>query len=238
MQVTLEKYKELNYARNEAFKALRTNISFCGEEIQVIGATSSVPNEGKSDCTFHLAHAFAQDGKRTLLIDADNRKSVLVSRYGVDQETKGLSHLLTGKASYEEVVCQTNLKNMDILFTGPAAPNPTELLGSKRFENLIDRARQEYDYIFIDCPPIGSVIDAAVVARNCDGMYMVVEQNGASYRMAQETKRQLELTNCPILGVVLSKVETPSKGYGYYKYGRYGRYGRYSHYSKYDRYEK
>lgn len=237
MQVTLEKYKELGYSRNEAFKTLRTNISFCGEEVRVIAATSSVPNEGKSDATFHLAHAFAQDGKKTLLIDADNRKSVLVSRHGVDKETKGLSHLLTGKADYEEVVCQTNLKNLDIIFTGPAAPNPTELLGSKRFGALIERAREEYDYVFIDCPPIGSVIDAAVVARNCDGIYMVVEQNGASYRMAQETKRQLELTGCPILGVVLSKVEAPSKGYGYYKYGHYGRYSRYGKYGAYGKYE-
>lgn len=228
MKVNFEKKKELDFKTNEAYKTLRTNISFSGEDIQVIALTSSVPNEGKSAVSFHLAESLAEDNKKVLYIDADIRKSVTIARYGVDIETKGLSHYLTKQSELENVIYETNIKNFSIIFTGQVAPNPSELLGNSRFKKLIAYARENYDYVIIDCPPLGSVIDAAVVAKECDGAIIVVETDNVSYKIVQRVKKQLEQSGCKILGAVLNKVEMGGKGYGYYGKGYYGNYyGRY-----------
>lgn len=234
-KITFEVLKELDFKTNEAYKTLRTNISFCGDDVQAIAFTSSVPNEGKSMVSFQCAKALSEDGKKVLYIDADIRKSVLIARYGADHEVSGLTHFLTGKKHLDDVICQTNIKNMDVIFSGQVAPNPSELLGKERFANMIERAKNEYgyDYIIIDCPPLGSVIDAAVVARACDGTIIVIESDNLSYRITQKVKDQLDKSGCRILGAVLNKVEMEGKGYygkyygSYYGkyYGNYGDYG-------------
>ena len=226
MKLTFEKLKKLDFVSNEAYKTLRTNITFCGEDVRVIAVTSSTPNEGKTNVTFNLARAFAEDNKRILFIDADIRKSVLEARLGADQEVKGLSHYLTGKAELKDIVYGTKIDHKDFIGTGPVAPNPSELLGNQKLQRLLEWARSEYQYVMIDCPPIGSVIDAAVVARQCDGAVYVIESEATSWRLAQRGKEQLEKTGCKILGAVLNKVEMSGKRYGYGKYyGKY--YGRY-----------
>ncbi|MGN0437092.1 MAG: CpsD/CapB family tyrosine-protein kinase [Lachnospiraceae bacterium] len=235
MKVTFEKKKELDFKTNEAYKTLRTNIRFSGDDVKVIALTSSVPNEGKSAVSFNLAKSLAEDEKKVLFIDADIRKSVTVVRYGVDIETKGLSHYLTGQSKLEEVIYETNVENFSIIFTGQSAPNPSELLGNQRFKDLIRYARENFDYVVIDCPPLGSVIDAAIIAQECDGAIIVIETDNASYKIVQRVKKQLEQSGCKILGAVLNKVEMGGKGYGYGKgyygnyygkyYGNYGEYG-------------
>lgn len=226
MKINFEKLKKLDFRSNEAYKTLRTNISFCGDDIKVVAFTSSTPNEGKSVVSLRVAEAFGEDDKKVLFIDADIRKSVLVSRYGADAEVKGLSHYLAGKAKMEEIICETSIENVDMIFTGPVAPNPSELLGNKKFASLIEKAREEYDYVFIDCPPVGSVIDAAIVAKQCDGIIIVIESDNVSYKMVQKVRNQLEKSGCRILGAVLNKVEVGGKGYGYGKYYSkyYGKY--------------
>ena len=228
MQNIILKEEALDFRTKEAFKTLRTNISFSGEDVRVIALTSSVPNEGKSAVSFNLAESFAEDDKKVLYVDADIRKSVTIARYGVDVETKGLSHYLTKQSELEDVIYETNIPNFNIIFTGLAAPNPSELLGNNRFKKLIEVAREQYDYVIIDCPPLGSVIDAAVVAKECDGAIIVIETDNISYKVVQRVKKQLEQSGCKILGAVLNKVEMGGKGYGYYGKGYYGSYyGRY-----------
>lgn len=233
MKVNFEKKKELDFKTNEAYKTLRTNISFSGDDVRVIALTSSVPNEGKSAVSFNLAYSLAEDGKNVLYIDADIRKSVTIARYGVDIETKGLTHYLSGQSDLKSIVYGTNIENFSIIFTGQTAPNPSELLGNNRFKQLIQTAREEFEYVIIDCPPLGSVIDAAIVAKECDGAIIVIETDNASYKIVQRVKKQLEQSGCRILGAVLNKVEMGGKGYygkGYYGnyYGRYyGDYGNY-----------
>ena len=228
-QIRFENIKDLDFKTNEAYKRVRTNITFSGEDIRVVAVTSSIPNEGKSEVSFRLAQAFAEDGKKVLYIDADIRKSVTVARYGVDRETKGLSHYLSGQTkNLEDVIYETNIDNLSMIFTGAKAPNPAELLGRPKFANMLETLKGQYDFIILDCPPLGSVIDAVLVAKNCDGTILVIESDNVSYKMVQNVKKQLDQSDCKILGVVLNKVQSGGKGYyGYYKgyYGYYDDYG-------------
>ena len=232
-QITLKNIISKDYAYEEAIKTLRTNIQFCGSNIRTIMFTSSIPNEGKSSITFALARSLAQTGKRVLLIDADIRKSVLVSRYQLEKDVYGLSQFLSGQKKLEEVLYSTNVEFLDVIFSGPFSPNPAELLEEQLFTDLVERSKAEYDYVIIDTPPITNVIDGAIVARVCDGAALVVESGAISYRIAQRVKQQMEKTGCRLLGVVLNKVGGENSGYYSKYYGSYGKYGKYGKYSRY-----
>lgn len=212
----------------EAFRTLRSNIQFCGSEFKTIVLTSCIPNEGKSYVSMMCAEAFAElDNKKVLLIDADLRKSVLKKRMRMNnRKSKGLSHFLSGQASLSEVILPSDrVENLDIIFAGPYPPNPSELLAGEMFRLGLQKLRDKYDYIIIDAPPIGSVIDAAIIAKEADGTVMVIAANTVSYRLAQGAKEQLEKTGCRILGAVLNQVNVKeSKYYGNYYGGYYGKY--------------
>ena len=216
---------------DEAMKTLRTNIQFSGSNLKVIMLTSTVPSEGKSTTSWRTAMAFAQMGKKTLYIDADIRKSVFAKRMQPDKETFGLSQYLSGQRSLVEIVYHTNAANLDVVFAGPYAPNPTELFEEKAFADLIQYGRDNYDMTIIDTAPLGSVIDAAIIAPQTDGAIMVVESGNIGYKMLNKTKFQLQKTGVKVLGIVLNKVPM-QKGsyYGSYYYGKY--YGKYDNYYK------
>lgn len=225
-KVELGKLEELSYAKRESFNSLRTNLSFCGPDLKVILVTSCTPDEGKSSTVMGLARSIAENNKKVLVLDCDLRKSVLVGRHHAKQEgdeIKGLSHYLTGQAKMEDVILETNITNFHIAFAGRTTPSPTELLGNELFKQLIDHAREAYDVVLVDSPPLGSVIDAAVIAPLCDGAILLTESNKNSYRFLQEIKKQLEVTGIRILGVILNKVQMEGSGYynryykGYYK---------------------
>lgn len=219
--IDIQKFVELDYRSNEAYKGLRTNIQLCGEEIIVIMVTSATPNEGKTSVSFNLAVSLAQSGKKVAFIDADLRKSVMIGRYKVNQSIKGLSHLLSGISKLEEVLYPTNIKNLHTIFSGTVPPNPAELLNNSKFQLLIKVIRESYDYVIVDTPPLGNVIDSAIVAQQCDGAVFVVSANTVSYKFIQNTINQLKKTKCKILGAVLNKVDMSDNGY----YGKY--YGKY-----------
>lgn len=230
------KSEALNYECDEAFKALRTNLQFCGEDKKVIMFTSCTPDEGKSTVVHYLAMSLASTGKRVLVIDADLRKSIMAGNYKITDPVKGLSHFLSGQAPLEEVLCGTNIEMLHVILAGPLPPNPSELLAGKTFKKLISAARAAYDYILVDCPPLGSVIDGAIVAKYSDGAVIVVESEAISYRFVQEVKEQIEKSECPILGVVLNKVDIRSQKYYYNYYNKYGKYGKRYGYGKYAKY--
>lgn len=220
-EITLKNITK-DYRSNEAYKTLRTNIEFSGADNKVIVLTSCTPDEGKSTVSLNLAISLAESGKRVLFIDGDLRKSVLAGRHRETEEVKGLSHFLSGQAEVDEVMYKTQEEGLIVISAGVVPPNPSELLGQKRFKALISSARKVYDYIIIDAPPLGSVIDAAVIARVCDASVLVTAANAVSYKFARTVKEQLEKTGCPILGVVLNKVNMKqNKYYGKY-YGNYG----------------
>ena len=230
--VELKRIMKDDYNYKEAIKTLRTNIQFCGNSIHVVMFTSAMPDEGKSDVSFALAESLSQIGKKTLMVDADIRKSVLVSRYQLEHEVNGLSQYLSGQKTLEEAIYQTNIENLDVMFAGPYSPNPAELLEEELCGEMFRELREEYDYIIVDTPPMANLIDGAIVARHCEGAVMVIESGAISNHLEQKVKNQLEKTGCRILGVVLNKVDLHSEKY----YGKYGKYGRYGKYKKYDTY--
>lgn len=220
--------KEADFHYDEAIKALRTNIQFCGTNIRTVMVTSTIPEEGKSNISLEIARSFAQAGKKVILIDADIRRSSLAAKYQRDHVTPGLSQYLSGQCQLEEAVCQTDTQGLDIIFSGPYAPNPAELMEEPTMEKLLLWCKENYDYVIVDTPPINSVIDGAVVAPKCDGVLLVTASGVVSYKLVQKAKGQLEKTGCRILGVVLNKVDTGKGGYYYNKYGGYyKRYGGY-----------
>ena len=213
-----------DYNYNESIKTLRTNIQFCGSNIHTIMFTSAMPDEGKSDVAFAAASSLAQIGKHVVFIDADIRKSVLVSRYQLTEEVSGLSQYLSGQAPVRDILYGTNYENMDVIFAGPMAPNPSELLNGKVFAKLMIELKQRYDYVLIDTPPMANVVDAAIVGKVCDGAILLIESGFVGYRAAQKAIKQLEKSGTHMLGAVLNKVDTKKeKYYSYYSYGsKYG----------------
>ena len=220
MQNIQIKISSLDRRSDEAYKTLRTNLQFCGKDVRSIALTSCTPSEGKSEISLHLAKSLAESGKRVLFIDGDLRKSVIVGRCQVSQSVKGLSHYLSGQSSFADIVYSTNIHNFHIIFAGPVPPNPAELLGTNNFKVAMDKLKTVYDYIIIDTPPLGSVIDGAVIANECDGSIMVIGANEVSRRFAKKVIEQLKRANCPILGVILNKVDVKNSSYGKY-YGKY-----------------
>ena len=211
---------------SESIKTLRTNIQLSGQSIKTILITSCYPNEGKSDIALSLAQELGSIGKKVLLLDADIRKTAYVGRLEVQDEVKGLSQLLSGQAGLQDIIYNTNFPNMDIIFGGPSAPNPSGLLSENIFKILIKELKDYYNYILIDTPPIGTVIDAAVIGRCCDGAVFLIQPGNVRYRDAQKAFAQLEKSGCRILGAVLNKIDTSGDKYysSYYKhYGEYYR---------------
>lgn len=224
-KVNLNNIEKLDFRSRESYKTLRTNLEFAGKRRKVIAVTSCTPNEGKTSVSFQLALSMAESGKRVMLVDADLRKSVLRSIYKVSAARYGLSHYLSGQASLSEVLCETNVPDFYAVFAGPVPPNPSELLGSEAFGLLLEYLRGEYDYVVVDTPPLGSVIDGAVIAKQCDGAVLVIESGMVSYKFAQGVKDQLDKAGCSVLGVVLNKVNLGGNGYYGKYYGKY--YGNY-----------
>ena len=226
-EVFLKRTAIEDYQYNEAMKTLRTNIQFSGAGIQVVMLTSSVPGEGKSETTFHLAASLAQLDKKVLLIDADIRKSILVTRYQLDRRVDGLSQYLSGQKKLEEVVYKTNLPNLTMIFSGPYSPNPAELLAEPLFDKLVAWARENFDYVIIDTPPIGLVIDAVIIAHQADASLLVTAAGKIKRRFVTKAVEQLEQSGSQFLGVVLNKVDMTVDKYGSYgSYGSYGEYGK------------
>ena len=215
-----------NYYTREAFNTLRTNILFSGRDVKVILITSCVAHEGKSTVSFEAARNLAKAGKKVLLIDADLRKSVYAHRYTKERGLMGLSQYLSGQVSAEDILFNTQIPTMDIVFAGPFPPNPTELVGNESFRELLDANRDKYDYIIVDAPPLGLVIDAAVMAVACDGAILVVDAGSVKYRVAQRVTDLLAKSGCRMLGAVLNQTNR-KKGCGLNK--AYGEYYAYSY---------
>ena len=231
---TFELATKEDFFVREAYNTLRTNLLFCGRSVKVIVVTSCLDNEGKSTVSLGLARALAANGERVLLLDADLRKSVFAVKAKTEGNIVGLSQVLSGQVTVDDAIYETNYTGLDMIFAGPFPPNPSEMLTSGEFKNLIASLRETYDHIIIDAAPLGLVIDASAIASVCDGSILVINRGQIKSRTAQSVKKQLERSGCPILGAVLNQTtkRVSRFGYGYYYSDRYSSY-RYSYRYRY-----
>lgn len=195
-----------NFYTQEAYKTLRTNLLFCGRDVQIIAVTSHWENEGKTTVALNLAKSLTELGKRVLIIDADMRKSVMAGRHTKAKNPAGLSEILTGIVKLSDGLYTTQYENLHMIFSGKYPPNPVELLGGKYFPMLLEETRKVYDYVIVDTPPLGQVIDAAVLAPFCDGTLLVMESHLIRQKYAKSLINQLNKSGSKILGVVRNNI--------------------------------
>ena len=225
--------ENLSFAAKEAFKRLRTNLvmSFPQEDTSchLIGITSAQPSDGKSTVAINLAFSLAELGKKTLLIDADMRRASIHEKAGMEK-TPGLSNLMGSTNSIASAMrkyqSSTSSGAFNIIPGGDVPQNPSELLNSKRMATLLQTLSTAYEYIIIDLPPIGAVVDAVSVAREIDGMLVVIRENTCPRGLLTECMQQLEYAGVEVLGFVVNgALEGSGKKYQYNsKYGYYNNY--------------
>ena len=213
--------------QSESFKTLRTRIQFSSDtkDLKTILITSSAPGEGKSIVAANLATSFAQDHKKTVIIDCDLRKPRVHTIFG-DEDSAGFLNYFFGKSSYESIIKKTEVRNLDYITGGSIPPNPSEIIGSPRMKAFILKLRNEYDIIIIDSPPIMAVSDAEILSRLSDGNILVVSADSTEVDWLEESVELLNHEKSIFLGVLLNKFNYKSGYHSYYKY--------YGHYSKQD----
>ncbi|ACB89601.1 capsular polysaccharide biosynthesis protein Cps14D [Streptococcus pneumoniae] len=218
--------KKLEFIKKaeEYYNALCTNIQLSGDKLKVISVTSVNPGEGKTTTSVNIARSFARAGYKTLLIDGDTRNSVISGVFKSREKITGLTEFLSGTADLSYGLCDTNIENLFVVQSGSVSPNPTALLQSKNFNDMIETLRKYFDYIIVDTPPVGIVIDAVIITQKCDASILVTATGEANKRDVQKAKQQLEQTGKLFLGVVLNKLDISVDKYGVYaSYGNYGK---------------
>ena len=193
---------ELPYAVEEAMNRLRINIKFCGKNTRKILLTSCLPNEGKSTVSSYLWKMLAEAGFPTVLVDADLRKSVMRKRL------------------------QINVANGYLVPCTQLLESPSALLEDSRFRDLLNTLAENYRFVIIDTPPLGSVSDSALIASMCDGAVLVIRAGVTPKGMIKQSLFELEQVNCKLLGTVLNRAEVHSRAYGKYYSKYYGKYGK------------
>lgn len=202
----------------EQYRTIRTNIQFASADrkIQTIVVTSPGPSEGKSTTSANLAVVFANSGQRVLLVDADMRKPTVHRTFGLSNEN-GLSKVLSSNNSVLEMAQPSMVDNLSILTSGPKPPNPSELLGSTRMNQVIEEARHLYDVIIFDMPPVVTVTDAQIMASKADGTLLVVRENVTRKDALTKAKDLLEMVQARVLGVVYNGTkDVKDQSYYYY----------------------
>lgn len=225
----------LPYAVEEAVNRLRINISFLGNDIRKIMFVSSEPNEGKSFVCMNLWKQMVAAGEKTILLDCDMRKSEMVEVYDIERadgaELQGTTDYLAGEGKLEDFILHTDSPNGDIMPNVDNIVNPSLLFESKRFEDMLDYMSEKYRYVFVDVPPLSLVSDGERIGNLCDGAVLTVRSGVTPKGIIRNSIRQLERAGCPVLGIVLNRVDTVSGGY-YKKYYYGSKYYSSEYYSK------
>lgn len=216
-------HNDLKNPATEAYRVIRTSIQFAqaGKELKTLAVTSCTPNEGKSMTIANLAVVLTQAGKSVLIMDCDMRNPTVHKNFGLSNKL-GLSSCISMGTALSDAVQKTSIEGLYALTGGVIPPNPSELLGSEQMKNVLQRAKEQYDYVLIDTPPVMPVTDALIVSSFVDGMILVIASAEVKVEMARDVKNQLVNAGANILGVVLNKVRSEHHGYGYGYYYYYG----------------
>ena len=223
--LVLHKFPPLSAPCGEAINMLCTNLSFSGENVKRVMVTSCHASEGKSYLSMNIMRTMAKLGRRVVMVDCDLRRSMIMKQYDIQfrdsEHSQGLSHYLAGMADERDVVYETDIPGAYLVPVGANVTNSLPLLNSARFQALMQSLGEQFDYVIADAPPIGIVIDAAQIAKYCDGTLLVVGYNTVRRPELLDAKAQIAQTGCPILGTVINMVEYDSflsRKYGYKSY--------------------
>lgn len=218
--------KDTDFSIREAYNALRSNITFSvlGERCKVISISSTLPSEGKSINALNVALSFADIGKKVLLIDCDLRKPKLHSLLNIES-TPGFSNIIVGDCDIDSAIRRVPGLRIDVICSGDIPPVSTRLLESEEIDDFFYYIKRNYDYVFLDTPPIEVVIDSCVLAKHTNGTVFVVKENYASKEKIVSAVKQLEFAGGKVLGYILNGITTkkvlPLAGYKYRKEYRY-----------------
>ena len=204
---------------SESIKNIRTNLQFSAvdKKLKIILNTSPEAGDGKSFISANLAIAYAQEGKKVLLIDCDLRRGRQHTIFGVENPTDGgYSNLILNykeEIKMSRYIISTKMKNISLMPTGPTPPNPIELLSSKSNGELIESLKKHYDIIILDCPPILGISDTSVMLKYSDANLVVVSSGKTQYELLERAKKVFETANSKITGVVINKANVRKNGY-------------------------
>ena len=221
-KIKMDSIQELAYAVEESINRLRINVSFLGNEIKKIMVVSTLPNEGKSFVTMQMWKQMANAGIKSVLVDADMRNSVLVKKNDMERqdgkEMKGLVNYLAEDFSLDEVIYESPFENGYIIPNVENIINPSMLLESDKFGNMLNELSKDYRYVFVDAPPLGLVSDAEKIGSMCDGAILVIRSGEITRAEVKNSIKQLERSGCKILGVVLNRATDLKNKYSKQKY--------------------
>lgn len=205
---------------SEQYRTLRTNIKFSkSDKLKSFLITSAIQAEGKSTTAANLAYLLAEEGKSVLFIDADLRKPTVHYTFHL-KNTVGLSLVLSNQLEVSEAIQETDVPNLSIMTSGPIPPNPSELLGSQRFQTLIDEMEAQYDWVIFDTSPLLAVTDTQLLANRLDGAILVVDSMNTDKKMAKKAMNLLKSADAKVLGVVMNNVTASNVNYYSSKYYR------------------
>ncbi|MNI07781.1 Tyrosine-protein kinase YwqD [compost metagenome] len=192
---------------SEAYRSLRFNVECLGldQEVKTITITSASQGEGKTTTAINLAVAYAQNGKRVILLDADLRNPSIHLAFGRDN-SKGLTSYLINQSSKSEIISDSHIDNLSVIMSGPTPPNPSELLSSKAMNSLLAQLKQDYDLVIIDSSSVLTLTDAKIMAAQCDGVLLVVRYGKVKRHTAKKVKEELILAKARLMGVVMNRM--------------------------------
>ena len=207
-----------------AAKTLLANIRFASVDrpVKSIVLTSSVPNEGKSTVAYNLAQAIASSGKRTLIVECDMRRRALADMVGA-RARHGIYAVLSGQVELDEALVATSHRNLFFLDSEPHIPNPADILSSQRFRKLVAQMESDFDYVVIDTPPVGTFVDAAIIAVLADATALVVRERFVKRAELQNAYDQLKKADANVIGVIMNMCEAESSEYYYAYYNKEGK---------------
>ena len=203
---------------SEAYRTLRTNLDFAGldRSLKTLVVTSAGVSEGKSTTLANLAIVSAQAGRRVILVDADLRRPTLHTIFGLANDAGLTTMMMDDAALASPPLIKTDVDGLSVLTSGPLPPNPAEVMGSRRMEEIIAALAERADQVLFDTPPVVAVTDAAVLATKVDGVVLVVSAGHTRRDHARTAVQRLQQINARLVGAVLTNVQVDTGLKGYY----------------------